>query len=249
MREDFYEDYYREETRHWWFCARRRIIETLLRRHRLTEPTPVIADIGCGPGASLEMLRRLGQPLGIDTSSRALVFCRERGETRLVCGGLPDLPIRDNSADIVCAFDVIEHVDDDRAAVENLVRVCKPGGIVFVTVPAHPSLWSEHDEINQHKRRYRRTQLAALARNLPVEVLQLSYYNFLLAPFVIAFRLLKRAMAKPKAPAAATSDLSVPHPVVNGFLESLFASERWWLARGSFPFGISLLCILRKLAL
>jgi SAM-dependent methyltransferase len=246
MREDFYAEYYAAETRHWWFRARRHIIESLLRWHAPAGSAITIADIGCGPGANWEMLQSFGRVVAVDGAPKALAFCRERGQTSLAAALLPDLPFCNDSIDLVCAFDVIEHVDDDARAVEELFRVCKPGGSVFITVPAYPWLWSDHDEINQHKRRYTRARLAGLLRHPAIEVLKLSYFNSLLAAPLIACRLVGAVLGRFRPPSPPSSDLELPAPIINQCLYRIFAAEAPWLRHWNFPAGISMLAIARK---
>ena len=246
MREDLYDDFFAVETRHWWFCARRLIIESLLRRHLGSAGASRIADVGCGTGANLAMLHRVGQPVGLDGSWNALKFSHARGEPNLVAGILPTLPCQSGSFDVVCALDVIEHVTDDDSAVQELVRICKPGGLLVITVPAYQWLWSEHDVVNEHKRRYTRSTLAARLQLPQLEVLQLTYINSLLAPPLMAYRLVRNVLDRFQKKPQATADLFLPRPAVNRLLNWVFSLEQHWLKRGNFPFGISVLCTLRK---
>jgi SAM-dependent methyltransferase len=246
MRDDLYVDFYSLETSHWWFCARRLIVEMLLNEHIGGRRAPLIADVGCGTGANLAMLHRVGRPVGIDASWRALTFAQSRGETALVAGTLPSLPCQNESFDVVCALDVIEHIENDAAAVEELVRVCKPGGLIVITVPAYQWLWSEHDVVNEHKRRYTRTNLGTRVKHPQVEALKLTYMNTFLALPMMAYRLMRNLSRTRHPEARATSDLVAPPAMVNRILFWIFCMEKFWLRCGSFPFGISVVCILRK---
>ena len=156
MREQHYFEIHNAELRHWWFCARRQIVASLIAKFASTRRPLRIADIGCGTGASFAMLARFGWTVGIDCSQLALAFSRTRGHLQLAAAALPSLPFQANSFDIVCAMDVIEHIEDDAGAVRELLRICKPEGLIVLTVPAYQWLWSIHDDINEHKRRYTR---------------------------------------------------------------------------------------------
>jgi SAM-dependent methyltransferase len=247
MHHQIYEDIYRAEMTHWWFCARRRIVANLI-RHFAPENRPLqIADIGCGMGSTVGMLSEFGRVLGMDYSPTALAYSRQRGLTGLAAAALPNLPCRDASFDVACALDVIEHIDDDESAVREIHRVCKPGGLIVITVPAYQWLWSEHDDINDHKRRYTRPQLRARLASLGVTTLRMSYMNTLLAPLALVFRLVKSfTRHKAKPPEELKSDVfSVPF-WLNRLLYMLFACEAGLLKYVNLPFGISLVCVARK---
>jgi SAM-dependent methyltransferase len=247
MHEQLYRDIYETELTHWWARARRHVIASCLRRFSPPDRPLKVADVGCGMGSTFGMLSEFGWVVGVDASPTALSFSKDRGHPLLVAGGLPVLPFPDGAFDIVCALDVIEHLDDDYAAVRELWRICKPGGLLMITVPAYQWLWSEHDDINEHRRRYTRPRLRAALDQMPVDYLKLSYINSFLAPPVMLIRLLKRLSRKPKKdPSTLKSDVyPVPKPV-NEILRAIFASEAIWLRWGSLPFGISVLCVARK---
>lgn len=247
MQQGIYEDIYREELTHWWFRARRTIVATMLWQFASQQRPLLIADIGCGMGASFNMLAEFGWVVGVDYSATALTFSRQRGHPRLVAAGLPNLPFCDDRFDVVCALDVIEHIDDDQAAVRELWRICKPGGLLTVTVPAFQWLWSEHDEVNEHKRRYSRQQLRACIAQSNSEWLKLSYMNTVLAPPFILFRLTRNLLGKAKRRTAPPkSDVFEIPPLLNRLCEKCFSAEVTWLRHGSLPFGTSLICVVRK---
>ncbi len=129
----------------------------------------------------------------------------------------------------------------------ELWRVCKPGGLLVVTVPAYEWLWSEHDDINEHKRRYTRPQLRDRLALPDGELVRLSYMNTLFALPVMLFRLVRRAGGQKKSASAdLKSDVFPLPPMLNSILKFLFSSEAVWLRHAPLPFGISLICILRK---
>jgi SAM-dependent methyltransferase len=247
MRERLYDGIYRAEQTHWWFRGRLKIVSTLIRHFAPPARPLCVADVGCGMGASFEALGEFGCVVGVDNSFTALKFSRSRGPHRLVAGALPVLPFPDGAFDIVCALDVIEHLDDDRGAACELWRVCKPAGLLAVTVPACPWLWGEHDEINDHKRRYTRDGLRACLDQPDGEWLRLSYMNTLLAPPLMLYRPLMRFLRKSSPrPEEPRSDIfALPRPL-NSALAGLFGAESRWLLNHELPFGVSLIAVLRK---
>ena len=247
MREQHYFEIHNAELKHWWFCARRRIVANLIAQFASTSRPLRIADIGCGTGASFEMLTQFGQTVGVDYSLLALAFSRERGHSQLAAAALPALPFQANSFDVVCAMDVIEHIKDDAGAVSELLRICKPNGLLVLTVPAYQWLWSVHDDINEHKRRYTRPQLQACLNQLPVSVKRISYMNAFLAPPVMLYRGIRRLCRRfvDQSTATESDDFPLPAPL-NWILTKVFTAESAWLKFSSLPFGTSVICIARK---
>jgi len=173
---------------------------------------------------------------------------RERTGLDIVEGTILDLPWESGSFDVVCAFDVIEHVEDDAGGVAEMKRVCRKDGILFVTVPASPLLWSEHDEINHHFRRYRMQELKALFKGCDV-LLGTGFNSVLFAPIAVhrvVRRLADRLSQSRNRPLQ--SDFSRSQfPMVDGLLETLFRSESLWLSRGiGLPWGVSAMIIARR---
>ncbi|NBT14062.1 MAG: class I SAM-dependent methyltransferase, partial [Planctomycetia bacterium] len=173
---------------------------------------------------------------------------RDRTGLEIVEGTVLDLPWEDDSFDAVCAFDVIEHVEDDAGAVAEMKRVCRRGGILFVTVPASPLLWSEHDEINHHFRRYRIGQLESLFKGC--DTLLCSGFNSLLFAPIAVHRVVRRIMDRLSPPRnrPLKSDFSRSQfSALNGLLESLFGLESLWLSQGiGLPWGVSAMIIARR---
>ena len=148
---------------HWWYRGRRRIIRAELDRLPLPRRAQVL-DAGCGSGRTLQELGRLREVSGIELDPDAAEMARARGLGEVMVGRLEELPWADASFDLITCLDVIEHTPDDRAALAELLRVCRPGGWLLVTVPAYQALWSLHDEANHHFRRYSRARCAAPRR-------------------------------------------------------------------------------------
>ena len=182
MRPEAYEEMRALEERHWWFRGRRRLLGALLER---TSARGRLLDAGCGTGGNLAAF---GPGRGVDPAPDAVAACRERG-LDVVQAGLDALPFADASFDVLLATDVLEHVDDDVAALRELRRVAAPGAVLLVTVPAHPRLWSAHDAALHHLRRYRRAELLARVRNAGWDPVIVTWWNLFLLPLVAAARL------------------------------------------------------------
>lgn len=232
------------EDRHWWFLGRRAIVLAVARR--LVEPRgrPRILDVGCGTGGMLAALAELGDVYGIEAEARAVAAARRRvgEEVRVRHGYIPDDLPEGERFDLVTALDVIEHLEDPEAALVGVRRVLVPNGRLIVTVPAFPFLWSGHDEVNGHFRRYTRASLEAELTGAGFEIVHCTYFNSLLfAPTA----LLRRLGQWRRANGAARSDLFIPPRAVNVLLRELFALERIWVPRLAVPFGVSLLAVAR----
>ena len=145
-------------------------------------------EVGCGPGGNLTMLRRFGEVVAMEPDDESRAYAADRTGVRVEPGFLPDgLPFAPESFDLVCAFDVIEHVDEDAASVAALARLIRPGGYFATTVPAQPWMWSRHDELHHHKRRYRLARLPRACSKRPgCDVVKASYFNALLFPPIAA---------------------------------------------------------------
>jgi SAM-dependent methyltransferase len=231
---------------HWWFVARRRIFLSLLDRYLKDDSvnTRRILDVGCGTGTMLTHLARYGTAEGIDVDADAIRYCHERGLTRVSQAGADRLPFADGTFGLVTALDVIEHVDDDRAALHEVLRVLSPGGSFLVAVPAYRFLWGRQDDINLHKRRYLARELRERLTSTGFEVVRLSYINAVLFPAIAAIRLVRHLLPKPKK---VQSDFSFPAPrPLNFLLGHIFGAERFVVKQFDLPFGVSIMALARK---
>ena len=248
MERSYYQEYFFFEQDNWWFVSRRRILVSLLRHFLPRRNDLQILDAGCGTGINLEYLAEFGNVVGADNSEEAIEFCRKRGNASVVRTDLCDLEWKDDHFDLVTALDVIEHIDRDEVAVRELARVTKPGGHLLVTVPAFPALWSEHDEINHHRRRYRAATLRDLLLSHGCEIVKFTYMNAFLFPIAYAVRtwqqLRHRIFGKSAHPPR--TDFVDYHPVVNAILTAIFTAETPLVTFAGLPFGLSIVCIARK---
>jgi SAM-dependent methyltransferase len=234
------------EDSHWWFAGRRRILESFVARiiDDLDLPVsarPRILGVGCGTGANLEMLARFGDAEGVDVSEDALAFCRARGLNDVRHGAAESLPYADETFDLVTALDVVEHLDDDLAGLREMRRVLKPSGRALLFVPAFMWLWGVQDDVSHHRRRYTLPDLRARVEAAGLTVERGTYANLTFFAPILLGRLAMRALALRPA-----SENNVNVSALNGVLGRLFGAEAHWLRRFNFPFGVSAICVARK---
>jgi len=226
------------DDRHWWYRARRKIIAELIRREAQLPKNAQILEIGCGTGHNLAMLGGFGHVDGLELDDEARALSEERLGRKVMRSPLPDLEgVPDRHYDLVGAFDVIEHVDDDRAALASIATKLKPGGTFLMTVPAHQWMWTAHDTVNHHKRRYSKRNLKQLIETSPLKLDRLGYFNSLLFPLAVAERTASKLRGKDDA------DVKLPVAPLNAALETIFAAERYLVGRLPLPPGLSLFAV------
>ena len=247
MKHEEYERMYRFEDSYWWFVARRHLITSLLDTHYARDGRLRVLDIGCGTGAMLDDLKPFGDAVGADFSPEALQFCVTRGiASPLTRADVRRLPFADASFDVVTAMDIIEHIDDDKAASREIFRVLKPGGRLFVTVPAFAALWSEHDEALHHYRRYTVPHLKDLFQRVGLTVDKISYTVTALFPPILVYRLLSNWLPKKRASGEKKANLVNVSGPVNSALLTLSQWETQLVHRLNLPFGVTVVCVARK---
>ena len=243
MMKHTYPILYELEESHWWPIGRRRIIASFVKEicSKITDHHPQILDVGCGTGANLKMLGEFGDAQGVDISSDAVAFCRERGLENVKLGAAESLPYDDNGFDLVTAFDVVEHMDDDVAGLREMRRVLRPGGRLLLFVPTFNFLWGLQDEVSNHRRRYRLAELRRAVTAAGFQVERTTHANITFFLPVLFVRILMRLTG-----IRAETESSINIPALNRVFGALLGSERYWLRYLNIPFGVSGLCVARR---
>lgn len=241
MEEQLYRKFYEIETTHWWFSARQKIVLDIIQNRLALPHDAKVLDIGCGTGAVLAEFVRLYEAYGTDTSPIAIDYCHKRGIANAFHCALETFPLSDLRFDLITFLDVIEHVDEDVGLLKQACHRIRQNGHILVTVPAYEFLWSQHDDLNHHKRRYTKSTLIHVLRESGLTVEMCSYYNTILFPTAL-FKRLSEKFIKSKE----DTTLDLPAPIMNATLKSVFGFERFLLRRFSLPFGLSLIALAKK---
>lgn len=236
----------RVENEQFWFVSRRRVILDALRRHVPDLAGRSLYDVGCGPGGLAAYLAANGVPLAgaCDSFREALLLARRKLGVPLAHVSDDAPPPLSPGQRMVGMFDVLEHIDDDEGTLRWAAGVLEPGGILVVTVPAHPFLFDEADVLAFHRRRYRRRELGDRIRRAGLEVRLLTHFMSPLVPLLVAARSVSWLLRWRGRSAAEQrkAELGIV-PVLNSFMRGVLAVERKALRIARPPFGTSLLAI------
>ncbi len=239
MDESLYHLHYNQEESHWWFAARSEIVRRVIERYGNLKPGDTILDVGCGTGAIMKQLSENYKVVGIDMSPLAVEYSKKRGLTDVFLMPVQEFPRDKYNVKAAILLDVIEHIDDDVDVLRTVRDIVGEDGRVIVTVPAYKWLWSSHDLVNHHKRRYNSALLRERLDKAGLEPVMMTYYNTLLFPLAVV----KKVMGKWKAADQASEAVDQPSGFVNSLFYSVFASEKNLVPNMKLPFGVSLLTV------
>ncbi len=226
------------DSTHWWYRARRDILSDYLERYGNVPKGARILEIGCGTGHNLPMLGQFGEVDAIEIDPAARSIASERLGKPVGDAPLPDLPgVAKGSYDLVAVLDVVEHIEDDVAALKGMASLLKPGGKILIAVPAHQWMWSAHDVVNHHHRRYSKATLLRAIHEAGLKERGLTYFNSLLFPLAAAARVAGRMTGRDD------SDDSPPAAPLNSLFERIFRLERHLVGRVPMPTGVSILTL------
>ena len=242
MMEHTYPILYEVEQSHWWHVGRRKILSSFVEAvcSQIKDRRARILDVGCGTGANLLMLSKFGDAEGVDISPDALSFCKERGLAKVKLGAAEELPYADGTFDLVTAFDVVEHMDDDLAGLREMRRVLRPGGHVLLFVPTFMFLWGLQDDVSNHRRRYRLSELQRVLEEAGFEIERSTYANItFFTPILLVRQFMRLTGLKTE------SENTINVPALNGLFGWFFGLEGKVLRYANIPFGVSGLCVAR----
>ncbi len=252
MEKIYYKEYFELERSHWWFKARLKIIEKRVIKivRGLNKPGIKILNVGVATGLTTNMLEKYGDVISVEYDKDCCKFLEETVGIKAINASLTDLPFNNNNFDLICAFDVIEHIEDDLKALDEIRRVLSDDGFFFITIPAFNFLWSKHDEINHHYRRYNLKELTKKIQKSNMAVNFQSYFNFWLFTPILITRLLFNIFPRRNKEDTSGSDfeLSGNSKIINKILYLVFLSENILIKNNiKLPFGLSLLVTGRKM--
>ena len=223
---------------HWWYRARRDVLAALIRRKVNLPPAARILEIGCGTGHNLGMLSAFGHVDAIEIDDHSRGIAAKRLGRDVGASPLPELTgVADQTYDMIAILDVLEHVDDDRAALTAIAQRLRPGGTILITVPQYPWMWSGHDVANHHFRRYTKATLRKTIADTGLTLTLLQSFNSLLFPLAAADRIMARLTGR------TGSDDALPAAPINMLFEKIFGLERYLVGRVPMPPGVSLVAL------
>lgn len=243
MNIELFEGYYKLEDNYWWFVGMRDIFYRLIKNIYSGRNNLSILDVGCGTGKIINEIEKLGKVTGLDVEPQALKFCKARGINRLVLAEGNFLPFKDETFDLITALNIIEHIADDDGFVKDMHRVCKINGRVILSTSAFNFLWSKHDLVNNHKRRYVKREIRDLLGKYFI-LEKVTYTNFFLFLIIWTGVILTNLLEK--------RDSEISHgfyhvpKFINRVLITILRMESVILKKINFPFGVSLLCVAKR---
>jgi len=241
MQQNEYATMFGVEETHWWYRALHQLIFQTLEAELPDWRTKTILDAGCGTGA---ILQRLGNPVrnvGVDLAPEAIAFCRQRGLNNVQQANICELPFPDASFDAVISSSVLYHewVGDVAAAVREMGRVLRPGGLLLINVPAFRFLHSAHDDAVMTARRFTKAEIRSVLLDEKFRIGRITYWTSLLLPLAIVARTLGGSQMGRDFETAKFS-------LSQRLFGQIMAIERSLLRKVSFPFGVALLATAKK---
>lgn len=236
---------YQVEKNHFWYEGMRKITDNLLQPFLADKKSLKILDAGCGTGANMSHLKRLGEVYGVDISKEAIRFSRKRGLKNLKIASISKLPYKTNFFDLVVCFDVIgqAEVESVKEAIKEFKRVLKPGGILLIRVAAFNWLYSKHDKVVHTKHRYTSRELENLVKQVGLKKIRVSYANILLFPPLLVKRFIERRRSEK---GYENSDVTQINSVFNSVLKLPLFIEAIIIKYINLPFGFSVNIVAKK---
>jgi SAM-dependent methyltransferase len=244
MRQDYADEYPQLEKNHWWFRARRQILREQIQALSLPLHASIL-EVGVGPGENLYSIYPPdAETVGIEPDPKLAALARARGPRPIHETTIEEFPSSVATArfDAVTMFDLLEHTRDDALVLRKANELLAPQGYLVVSVPAFMFLWSQHDVVNAHYRRYTRRELVSKVEQAGLSVTRATYFSTLLFPPVAVLRILRRTTSEEDA----ATDLKYSLGPADRMLYHIFLAERRLLRHVNLPFGTSVLVVARK---
>lgn len=244
MEKSYYKDFFILEKTHWLFKVRRKIFFYFIKKY--AQPGFRVFDFGCGSGYLVGELQRLGyNAFGMDFEKEAVDYGANSGVKNLTVGAGDQVGYSSESFDLVMALDVLEHLEDEKPAIKELIRILKPGGKMIITVPAYQWLWGVQDEVSHHFRRYTAGSLMDVFKEFSaISIVRKTYFNTFLFPAIAIVRLFSKWFNVKNR----QSDFNIKTGPLDALFYSVFGLESYFLKFINFPTGVSILFILEKYA-
>ncbi|MFH1529459.1 MAG: class I SAM-dependent methyltransferase [Pseudomonadota bacterium] len=239
MKETYARQYAELYGRHWWWRSRERFLRAVLRTLPLDADLGPVLDVGCGDGLFFPVLRAWGTPEGVEADG-TVVTAEGRARGRIHVGPFDETFRPDRRYPLITALDVLEHASDEGAFLRRAHDLLSDAGLLVLTVPAFPWLWTHHDDINLHRTRYTRATLRTVARSAGLDVLRLHYFFGWTVPAKPLVRMKEALLG------AGADTVRTPPPLINRLLEGVSNLEHHAALRGVLPAGSSLLAVLRR---
>lgn len=242
MEKSYYKDFFVLEKTHWLFRIRRKILLYFIKKY--SQKGSRIFDFGCGSGYLVGELQKLGYDAhGSDFEKDAIDYGLGQGIKNLKISTGEKIDYPDGFFQAVTAFDVLEHIEDEKWAVRELTRILKPGGKIIITVPAYQWLWGVQDEVSHHFRRYNADSLVRVFKDFPsLKIIHKTYFNSFLFPAIAGVRLISRWFNIKNR----KSDFDIKTGFLDIIFYHIFNLEPFLLRYLRFPFGVSILFVLEK---
>lgn len=245
MEQHVYDQFNQLEQQHWWFCARRKYLDQVIKTLQFKNDKPhQFCEIGSGTGGNLPMLCHYADVDAVEMNDDARNIIQQKqiaGVQNVLSGHLPDNMSLDKKYDAVFSLDVIEHVEDDKAALVQIKNYINEDGWLVTTVPAYQWLWSAHDEANHHKRRYTKADYCDLLESAGYDVVYASYFNTILFPLAVLERVFSQIKSSKEN--AQESVVKLPGKLINSIFTFLFGLESNWAGKLRMPFGLSVVVV------
>jgi SAM-dependent methyltransferase len=244
MDAEAYKEMIELQEEHWWFVARRDVIQSFIKMQMPQGSGSKVLEIGCGVGGNVGLLSQSGQYRGIDMHKPAIDYCSEKyPQFEFQCTRVEDIPqeFSSNKFDSIYLLDVLEHIDDQVAILKSTQNYLTQSGKILLTVPAFKFLWSPHDDFVHHVRRYTKAGLKKVLEDSGYKVERISYFNSILFPLALIQRLGMRMLNK-----KLNTHLSTPPTIVNWLFKVIFTQEAWILKRINLPVGLSIIAVVSQ---